>query len=283
MHSVADTLYRVRAQVAPRLVAGTRFIGLGVVALGGFLVAEGNVVIGSLTLVACVPLTWVTGVWAVPGSIDAYLGKITSIVNDCYTNLQYDSHHRREGLKEIKREAQGLIPPQDRLEMHQAVLADIGQIEVVLSDSTASFADRAVGVVESSRALRQIGADFDGRPTEAYIKALTEVLERYRRLSDSSKGKNQQSLHRLQGRVSKLRPPKSLSKRHSQYLEVINGYISAMNAYCAMNEATEAEIRVAAVNVESAYAKLDAKSREYIGELRLRTGHVRGTATVDTA
>ena len=97
MHSVADTLYRVRAQVAPRLVAGTRFIGLGVVALGGFLVAEGNVVIGSLTLVACVPLTWVTGVWAVPGSIDAYLGKITSIVNDCYTNLQYDSHHRREG------------------------------------------------------------------------------------------------------------------------------------------------------------------------------------------
>ncbi len=283
MHSVTDTLYGVRAQVAPRLVAGTRFIGLSVVALGGFLAVEGNVVIGSLTLIASVPLTWVTGVWAVPGSADAYLGKITSIVNDCYTNLQYDSHRRREGLREIKREVQGLIPPQDRLEMHQAVLADISQIEVVLSDSTASFADRAVGVIEPSRALRRIGADFDSRSTEAYIKILAEALERYRRLSDSSKGKSQQSLHRLQGRVSKLRPPKSLSKRHTQYLEVVNGYIAAMNAYCAMNETTDAEIRVAAVNVERAYAKLDSKSREYIEELRLRTRHVRGTATANTA
>lgn len=207
MHSVIDILYRVRTQVAPRLVAGTRFIGLSVVALGGFLAVEGNIVIGSLTLVASVPLTWVTGVWAVPGSVDAYLGKITGIVNDCYTNLQYDSHSLWKGLKDIKRDVQSLTPSQDRLEMHQAVLADINQIEVVLSDATAAFVDRAVGVIEPGRALRRIGANFDDQCTEEYVKVLTKVLERYRRLSDSSKDKSQQSWGRLQSRVSKLRAP----------------------------------------------------------------------------
>jgi hypothetical protein len=282
MRSVIDVLYSVRAQVAPRLVAGTRFIGLSVIALGGFLAVEGNIVIGLLILFASVPLTWVTGIWAVPGSADAYLGKISDIVNDCYTNLQYDSHCRWEGLKDVRREVQGLTPPPDRLEMHQAVLADINQIEVVLSDSTVSFVDRAVGVIAPSRALRQIGADFDGQSTETYVKILAKALERYRRLSDSSKDKNQQSLHRLQNRVSKLRPPKYLSKRHSEYLEVVNEYVSAMSAYCVMNEATEAEIRMAAVNVERAYAKLDTRSREYIGELRLQTGHGQAVPTANT-
>jgi hypothetical protein len=219
-----------------------------------------------------------------PGSVDAYLGKITGIVNDCYTNLQYDSHSLWKGLKDIKREVHGLTPSQDRLEMYQAVLTDINQIEAVLSDSTASFVDRAVGIIEPNRALRRIGAGFDDQSTGTYVKVLAEALDRYRRLSDSSKDKNQQSLDRLQNRVGKLRPPKLLSKRHSEYLEVVNEYISAMNVYCAMDQATTVtEIRVAAVNVERAYAKLDTKSREYIGELRLQTGHVRATATANAA
>ncbi len=265
--------------MAPRLVAGTRFIGLAVIALGVFLVVEGDVLIGLLVLLASVPLTWLTGVWVVPWSADAYLGKILGVIGDCDANLNYISVRRREGLRGISGEIENLAPPKGRVETHQAIITCVRRIENILGDQSASFVDRAVGVVGPGRVLRKMGDELDSASAEVYTDVAAGSIRRYLQLADESKSKTRESLARLGVRISRIRAPRSLSKSHSEYLAVVEKYISAMNVYCAMREAGEDEVRTAAANVEESYAKLKLMSSDYLRVLYLRTRRIRGAVT----
>ncbi len=276
-----DALYRVRAHVAPRMAVGTRFIGLGVVALGGFLAVEVNAILGAAVLVASVPVTWVTGVWVVPGSTDAYFSKIANIINDCHTNLQYGSYHGRKALGDICNSIEGLTTPQSWLETHKEVLAAMHQIDSVLSDRSAAFIDRAVGVIGPGRILQRIRSEFDSKSAETYVRDMAEALDRYKSLADDNKDKSQRSLRRLQARINKLHPPRSLVESHQKYREVLDDYVASMNAYYVVSRDGDAEVRAAATKVETAYANLDTRSREYIEELGLRTHHTRGVAAAN--
>jgi hypothetical protein len=269
-----NALYRVRARVAPRLAAGTRFIGLGIVALGGFLAAEGHATIGVVVLVASVPATWLTGVWVVPWSMDAYFVRLSNIINDSYINLQYENHRQREQLKDIANEIKGLDPPRDRLDLHQQILTDICRVDEILNDKSVSFSDRAIDILGPSRSLRHAYTELDHDSREPYVSAVAGALGRYKDRIDEDRERNQQSLRRLLVRANKLGPPGSLAERHGNYLRALDEYVSSMSAYYAAIRDREAiAIRKAAGMVEVAYADLEATSHRYVTELQLRTHH----------
>jgi hypothetical protein len=269
---MTDTLYKIRAQVAPRLNGGVRFVGLAIVALGALLVVEGEIVVGSALLLACVPITWLTGAWVVPGSSDSYFVKIANLVTDAHLNFEYDSDRQRKGLERIADEITNTPAPQGWLSIHRQIVADMGRIDKGLTDLSVSFTDRAVSGFESARSLRRVRREFDDRPYDDYAMGMTRLLDRYKAAASVRTRKKMRALHRFQTRVNGLTPPSQLTERHERYRELLGEYISAMDAYCEVVENDEpGTVRRAAMTIEATYASLKTEGRKYFDELQSRT------------
>ncbi len=274
---MTDTLYKIRAQVAPRLNGGIRFLGLAIVALGVLLVVEDEIVVGSAILVASVPITWLTGVWVVPGSSDSYFVKIANLVTDAHLNFEYDSDRQRKGLERIADEITNTTAPQHWLSIHRQIVADMRRIDEGLSDLSVSFTDRAVSGFESARSLRRVRREFEDRPGDDYAREMTRLLDRYKAAASVRTRKKMQALHRFQARVNGLTPPSRLTERHEKYRELLGEYISAMDAYRTVVENDEpGAVGRAAMTIEVTYASLKTEGRKYFDELQ--SGSRRGYA-----
>jgi hypothetical protein len=265
-----DLLYGVRAKVSPLWGGGTRFMALGVVAVGLVLVADGYTPLGVILLVASVPASWLTGMWMMPGSVDAYFVKMSNIMNESAVNWNSDNFWLRQQLGDIATKIKCLKPPQKRLDLHRRVLADVGRIEEILDDKAVKFVDRAVSLLQPSQSLRHAYTELDSEsdPSEHYVSEMVSLLARYKRCVDESRTRNAKSLKRLVRRAKKLRWPGSLMDSHNGYLRILDAYMSCMIAYYAATRDSDTEtVKKAAAAAEVAHAQLEDRSRDYFAEL----------------
>jgi len=265
-----DFLYGIRAKVSSLWGGATRFLALGVVAVGLVLVADGYTPLGIILLVASVPVSWLTGMWMIPGSVDAYFVKMSHIMNDSAVNWRSDSFWLRQRLGDIATQITGLKPPQERIDLHGRILADVGRIEEILDDKSVKFVDRATSMLQPSQSLRraytQLESDSD--PGDHYAKEMESLLARYKRCVDENRARNTKSLRHLVKRAEQLRRPDSLMDSHNDYLRFLDAYMSGMIAYYeATRDGDTKTVRAAAAGAEVAHARLEDRSREYFTEL----------------
>jgi hypothetical protein len=281
---MVDLLYGIRAKVLPLWGGGIRFVALGVVAAGLVLIADGYMPLGVILLVASVPVSWLTGMWMIPGSVDAYFVKMSNIMYDSAVNWHSDNFRQRQQLGGIATKIRRLKPPRKRLDLHRRVLTDVDRIEEIMDDKTVKFVDRVVGLLEPSRSLRRAYTELasEGDPRERYVKEMVSLLAQYKRRINESKTQNVKSLRRLARRAEKLRRPGSLVDSHNGYLRVLDAYMSCMIDYYAVTQDSDTEtVRRAAAAVEVAHAKLEGRSRDYFAELLVKSH--RGLADQHTA
>jgi hypothetical protein len=266
-----DLLYRARAKVSPLWGGRTRFIALGGVAIGLVLVADGYTPLGAVLLVASVPVSWLTGMWMMPGSVDAYFVKISNVMNESAVNWRSENVWLRQRLGDITTKINHLEPPQKRLDLHLRILADVGSIGEILDDQSGKFVDRATRLVQPSQSLRRAYTELDeseSDPGEQYLKEVVSLLARYRRCIDESRARNVKWLRRLVRRTEKLRRPGSLADSHNDYLRILDSYISCMVAYYAAAQDSDTEaVRRAAATAEMAHTRFEDRSRDYFAEL----------------
>jgi hypothetical protein len=264
---------------------GTRFVVLAIVAVGLVLVANGHTLVGITILVTSIPVSWFTGMWTIPGTVDSYFIKMSNIINESFTNLHSDNLQLRQRLRDTTVRMRGLDPPQRRMDLHGRVIADVGRIEEVLDDKSVAFADRAVGLLQPSQSLIRAHTELESERGEAYGKAMVVLLARYKQNVDESRKRNTQSLRRLVERAETLRRPDFLRDRHSEYLGSLNAYVSCMtNYYEATQDGDIEAVRSAAEATEIAQANLETKSHAYFAELLAKSHHrLDGEGKIDVA
>jgi hypothetical protein len=274
-----DLLYRIRAKISPMWGGGTRFVALGGVAVGIVLITDDYTAIGASLLVASVPVSWLTGMWMVPGSVDAYFVKMSSIMTEASTNLYSENVWLRRQLGDIATAVDRLEPSQTRVDVYRRIVTDIGLIEEILDDKSIKFADRAVGLLRPSLSLRSVLSELESELSEPYVepyvREMVSLLARYKHRVDESKERNAESLRRLVRRAEGVRRPGFLADRHRQYIQILNVYMSCMIAYYASTQDGIAGARRAAAAVEVAYVNLEDVTRDYFAELLTKShrGH----------
>lgn len=245
---------------------------LSIVAVALFLLIEGHMVAGLIVLLADIATAWLTGVWVIPRSIDAYSRKLSLIMREADTTSWYERDRQRKRLRTISSEMESLSPPQSKLDLHRRILANLHQLEDILDDKSLAFTDRATSIFEKGQTFRRFRAEFSDRCNEPYTRMATKMLDRYKLVINKGAERDRDFLGRLTTRIKKLRPPSVLAERHRDYLLALSEYVSATNSYyeAAKGDSIEA-VRKAAMSVTVARSILDKESRDYAAEVQIRS------------
>jgi hypothetical protein len=261
---IANTMYSVRSHVASRVWSGVLVLGCIAVAL--LLLVEGMVFGGLIMLMASIPASWLSGLWVVPWSTDAYLRKLMLIMQNIHSDLLYGGYQRREQLRIMGVEVADLTPPQQYVGTYGSVLTIIGQLEGIIDDKEGNFADRAVGVFEQYGLLLHIRVELESK-SDAYPQAAYRVLERYRLFITSSMDKNEDLLQRHTRQIKNLRPSGRWITWHKGFVLALLGYTEAICSYYrAVREDNLEEVKLVAKNVSVARSILEAERLKYVEE-----------------
>jgi hypothetical protein len=179
-------------------------------------------VLGLVALSLGVTLTWMTGIWVMPGGVDAYCRRFTRLSHE--VRLAHDSDYAQQikKLHETTNRFVSIIEQGDELSTFEEALDECKTVDDMLSVETITFGNRLFQLVIHHRKLIAMShaADIDAQVSE--VLAHRAVL-----IADLPRVKKR-ALQVQMETLETMRVPSQLRSQHYAFLETFSNYLATL-------------------------------------------------------
>lgn len=248
---------------------------VAIVLLAGtlLLLVEGFYVYGVVAVAVTLVVTWLTGSWVVPRSVDAYQRRVTRKLRDWRTTIDHAWDRGVAERAKIAARVARLDAPPRLTDDHRRVVDLLARSDRLRTDRSLTFAERARGAAEARQELRALGAQLtevaserdERRFGDALVKALAERDDVYRSVRREVEAATERTLAGL----ARVRAPAEWSEQHAELARRLGRYLDAIRRQHALiDAASPAEAEAGAAEFERVQADLfdfmRDKTREFV-------------------
>jgi hypothetical protein len=271
MRNLILELRRVRGWITMRW----RFAGmvtLGVVAVAATLLIEGYVVLGFTVLTLGAAATWLTGIWVVPGGIDAYYRKVTRLLRDSYVQSLCHNGTQIERLRSLTHNVAVLVSSTDGDARYKDILAECEQIDGVLNGEHMGHDQIYHQVAAHRRQLLELEKKLKRGQADSLDVHLTAILGERALVMTGIPSSARRLLENQHQQLVRIKSPAAVRVQHRHYVRILEEYISALAELdrAMANEGGENEIDDMSAIADVRRHQWRSSAEAYAGELRLQ-------------
>ena len=211
------------------LALGAAAVAVGVLMTAGrqWAAAVMSALVGGL-------VTWLAGVWVVPGGEDAYCTRIGRSVREGVGRMagSYETFERY--ARRQKGRLDRLKPPPELQDEHARLIDSLDEADRTANDPSLSLKARAANTTRSLQGAREQRAALSNRRDDAnrrYAKAIADLTASSDSLVAGAFDRAEEGVEAMVAKLERTDPPTKLASRRDALLEGSRDYLEAMRAY----------------------------------------------------
>jgi hypothetical protein len=189
-------------------------------------------VAGFPLLLASVPVAWVTGLWARPGSPDAYVRRVARILRESYDRIREATDKELKRAAVVTSEVAASEPSAKYLEARQDLLERLLEGDADTAERSGTLEQRTDAAIARRDALMTLKSSLRaGSHPDGYYEWLQNRIERRLDTARNVVEVADAVLAETREELTRVKVPSRWGGRHTALLSAFDGYRAAILAY----------------------------------------------------
>jgi hypothetical protein len=206
------------------------YCALSMATVGLALVFYRGNIYGVFAVVGSICLSWLSGVWVVPGSVDSYVRRMNKIIHTSLEESWARVDHYSSRSREIAEELEHMMPSREYGSFQKCLLKQFSATDDLVRDRS-SFSDRATLMFEQRKKLLNTRHRLETLSGQAYIDGLVHIVTKRISLAQASAAEIRMPFVTARAQIARIKPPIPWRARHHSYVKTIDAYLTAVNAH----------------------------------------------------